>query len=181
MKTKFAKASNVLAQVLPQVPLHPVMASKAHKLFTWRHVGVVSAALPVVLSASDCRLFYVGSRQGTHTHTDLSIYIQCAPPGSTPNPTSPHPTPPHLTSPHPTPPNPNPPHPKVRFLKFNGRFQLLIWPWLGGARPGQEALGAKKVPLGRLGSGPSPGPRHFLRPKRHLAMHWRRRRQAMAK
>ena len=42
---------------------------------------------------------------------------------------------------------------------------------------GQVALGAKKVALApqvRV-------PRHFLRPKRHLAMAWRRRRQAMAK
>ena len=83
--------------------------------------------------------------------------------------------------------HPTPPHPIWRFRKFTGRFQLLIWPWPGGggARPWPSGAGGEESGAGsgppRSGSGPGPGPRHFLRPKRHLAMAWRRRHQAMAK
>jgi len=63
------------------------------------------------------------------------------------------------------------PHPKRRFRKFTAAVP----------GHGQVALGAKKgrwVRPPRCGSGPGPGPRHFHRPKRQLAMAWRRR-QAM--
>ena len=77
-----------------------------------------------------------------------------------------------------------PPHPKWHFRKFTGRSQLLgvpsywAFPWTGGggARPwpsgaaGEESGAGSGPPM--PGSGPGPGPRHFLVPKRHLAMAW---------
>ena len=94
--------------------------------------------------------------------------------------------------PHPTPMSASgllvtPPHPIWRFRKFNERFQLLIWPWPGGggARPWpsgawDEESGAD-LDRGRTRTWGARTQRHFLRPQRHLAMAWRRRRQAMAK
>ena len=101
-----------------------------------------------------------------------------------------------VTPPHTTP-------PQMAF-PFTGRSHLMEWrshlmewrshllgvpsywalPWLGGGArlwpsgAGGEESGAGSGPP-RSRSGPGPGPRHFLRPKRHLAMAWRRRRQAM--
>ena len=76
---------------------------------------------------------------------------------------------------------PTPPHPTPYgvFGNFMGVSSYLLGHGLAAVAPGhgQVALGAKKV---ALGPGP-PGPRHFLRPKRHLTMAWRRHRQAMAK
>ena len=58
------------------------------------------------------------------------------------------------------------------------RYQLLGVPmaWRRRRQASQVALGAKKVAQVRAPG--SQSPRHFLRPKRHLAMA-RRRRQAM--
>ena len=69
-------------------------------------------------------------------------------------------------------PHPTTPHPKLRFRKFNGRFQLIIWPWPdgGGARPWPSGAGGAGSGPPRSGSGPGPGPRHFRRPQRPLAM-----------
>ena len=99
----------------------------------------------------------------------------------------------HPTPPHPTPPDPTPPR---RFRKStgrsrlsNGRSRLGVLGYLMGvlgyltgvcgyptAWRRRQAMakwrwGRRKWHVASI-PGSSPGPRHFLRPKRHLAMAW---------
>ena len=82
------------------------------------------------------------------------------------------------------PPNPTP---CGVFGKLMGVSSYLFGHGLVAAAPGhgQVALGTKKAARTWTGAGPGPGgartQRHFLRPQRHLAMAWRRRRQAMGR